>query len=72
MSGLQFFQTRMGVRFFEKDVPALIKAINRLADATEKQCKLMETVSRLLDESSPTSSSGEKTGWNPPLSSTQP
>ncbi len=33
--GPEFFQTQMGRKFYEADVPALIKAINRLADAIE-------------------------------------
>jgi len=35
MSGLEFFQTRMWVRFFEVDVPDLIKAIKRIAQALD-------------------------------------
>jgi len=33
MSGPEFFQTRMGMRFFEMEVPRAIRAIERLADA---------------------------------------
>jgi hypothetical protein len=36
--GIEFFQTRMGSKFFEADLPRLIKAIERVADAlAEKQ-----------------------------------
>lgn len=35
MTGPKFFQTRMGTRFFEIDVPAAIKAVVRLAEAVE-------------------------------------
>ena len=34
--GPEFFQTQMGKKFYGADVPALIKVINRLADAIEK------------------------------------
>ena len=30
--GLQFYETGYGKRFFESQLPSLIKAINRLAD----------------------------------------
>jgi len=30
-------ETIMGQKFFQRDVPALIKALNRLADAAERQ-----------------------------------
>lgn len=33
--GPDFFQTGMGRKFYEADVPELIKAINRLAAAVE-------------------------------------
>lgn len=34
--GPDFHDTYMGRKFYESDIPALIKAINRLADAVEK------------------------------------
>ncbi len=40
--GPQFFQTGYGRRFFESQLPELIKAINRLADAVEKQNTIKE------------------------------
>ena len=35
MSGPSFFQTIMGRKFFEGDVPALVKNLGRIADALE-------------------------------------
>lgn len=35
-------ETQMGQKFFLKDIPELIKAINRLADAMEKMEKKEE------------------------------
>ena len=35
MSGPEFFQTRMGQKFYEADVPRMIKALERIADALE-------------------------------------
>lgn len=35
--GLQFHETGYGKRFFDAQIPSLIKAINRLADTNEKQ-----------------------------------
>lgn len=40
---MNFFQTGMGQKFYNRDVPQLIKAINRLAEATEKANELKET-----------------------------
>ena len=34
--GLQFHETGYGKRFFDAQLPSLIKAINRLADTNEK------------------------------------
>lgn len=34
--GLQFHETKYGQIFFEHQLPALIKAINRLADVDEE------------------------------------
>lgn len=36
-TGPKFFQTRMGQRFYEVDVPAAVKALNRLADAVAQR-----------------------------------
>lgn len=38
--GLQLHETVYGKNFFEHQLPSLIKAINRLADAVEKQNEL--------------------------------
>jgi hypothetical protein len=32
-NGPEFFQTRMGMRFFEAEVPRFLKAVERIADA---------------------------------------
>lgn len=40
--GLEFYQTGYGKRFFEVQLPNLINAINRLADAAEKQNELLK------------------------------
>lgn len=36
MNGPQFFQTIMGRRFFEADVPRMVSVLERIADAMEK------------------------------------
>ncbi len=41
--GPEFFQTRMGQKFFEADVPNMINAMNRLAKAIEEQNTLMRS-----------------------------
>ena len=40
--GPQFHETGYGRTFFQSQLPNLIKAINRLADAMEKQNELKE------------------------------
>ena len=40
--GPEFHQTIYGKIFFETQLPSLIKAINRLADAVEEQNQLKE------------------------------
>ncbi len=40
--GPEFFQTQMGRKFYEHDFPALIKAVNRLADAMEESNRISE------------------------------
>ena len=40
--GLQFHETVRGARFFDHDLPALIKAINRLSDELAKNRELEE------------------------------
>ncbi len=35
MSELQFFQTRMGRAFYDRDVPAIAQALERIAGALE-------------------------------------
>lgn len=46
MSGPSFFQTIMGRKFFEGDVPALVKNLGRIADA-------LETIASRLPEPKP-------------------
>ena len=38
----QFFQSGYGKKFFDSQLPKLIEAINRLADAVEKQNQIKE------------------------------
>ena len=40
--GTQFHETGYGRTFFQSQLPNLIKAINRLADAMEKQNELKQ------------------------------
>jgi len=44
--GLQLHETVYGKNFFEHQLPSLIKAINRLADAVEKQNELSKEQSK--------------------------
>jgi DNA-directed RNA polymerase alpha subunit len=39
MPGPEFFQTRMGQAFYERDVPNIVKALERIANALEEQNK---------------------------------
>ena len=39
---MEFNKTSMGKKFYTKDLPQLVKAINRLSEATEKQNLLTE------------------------------
>lgn len=39
---IQFFQSVMGHKFYEADVPHLIRALERIATALEKQNELAE------------------------------
>jgi hypothetical protein len=58
MSGPQFFQTGCGRKFFDHDLPELIKAINRLGDQTEKFNGMMNNDFKLTS----ISVDGEKLG----------
>lgn len=42
--GPQFFETMIGRRFFERQLPDLTKAINRLADAKEAENARCQTI----------------------------
>ena len=44
MAGPEFFQTRMGARFFESEFPKLVKSITRIADSLEPVVVLKEAV----------------------------
>lgn len=33
---VEFYQSKMGKKFYEGDLPALVRAVERLADATEE------------------------------------
>lgn len=46
---MNFFQTRMGRKFFEGDIPKLIRAVDRLAQAVEESNRLKQQTSE--DES---------------------
>ena len=39
-NGPEFFQTRMGMRFYEVDVPNLIEQMKRMADSLDRATKL--------------------------------
>lgn len=40
--GIEFFQSMMGRKFYEADVPRITKALERIADALEEQNKKTE------------------------------
>ncbi len=42
MSGPQFFQTGIGRKFYEADIPAILKAMNRIADALEAKQTIVQ------------------------------
>ncbi len=51
--GINFYETQMGQKFFSYQLPALIKAINRLADRQE--CKVIGIdVSKMTDQKTKT------------------
>jgi hypothetical protein len=43
MSGPEFFQTGMGRRYYESTLPALVKEMERLANAAERLVALLES-----------------------------
>jgi hypothetical protein len=58
----EFYQTMMGRKYYESDIPRQIKAMERLAKALEKQNELAEAA----EQSSPgedTPLPGEDYGW---------
>jgi len=44
--GFEFYQTVMGRKFFESQFPEMIRSLNRLAAAVEKQNELAEMMVR--------------------------
>ncbi len=46
MSGVEFWQTPMGKRFFESTLPELVTQLRRLADLGERALPLVEAVLR--------------------------
>lgn len=44
MPGPEFFQTRMGQKFYEADVPRIVKSLERIAE-------MLEIIGRLLERS---------------------
>ncbi|MFP5116136.1 hypothetical protein ACSU64_27900 [Bacillaceae bacterium C204] len=43
---IQFFQTMMGRKFYERDVPHLIRAIEKLSDQVEEMNKRLEKLEK--------------------------
>jgi hypothetical protein len=43
MADTQLHQTTLGRKFFEQDIPRMVKALERIADALEKNTKLEES-----------------------------
>lgn len=39
---IEFFQTMMGKKYYEHDIPKIAKQLQRIADALEKQNQLKE------------------------------
>ena len=46
----EFYQTVYGKRFFEAQLPNLIKSINRLAECIEKQNEIKEKLNVLVEK----------------------
>lgn len=49
MSDTQFHETSLGKRFYAKDVPDLIKVLERIADALEKRIVSLEKITDTLN-----------------------
>lgn len=49
MSGPEFFQTRMGARFYEHTLPALVDAVGKAADAMNRLAAALEARERSLE-----------------------
>lgn len=39
---MEFFQTKMGHKFFNKDFPRLVRALEKIADMLEKKTKISD------------------------------
>ncbi len=48
--GIEFYNTVMGKRFYDAQIPAFIKAMNRIADALEKNNELLERSNKLAEK----------------------
>lgn len=48
--GMQFHESVRGARFFDHDVPKLIKSITRLADAIEESNRLQQEALAIAKE----------------------
>ena len=44
---VDFYQSKMGKKFYEGDIPALVRAIERLADAIEELNKNLLLIERM-------------------------
>lgn len=58
MAGPEFWQTGMGRKFYDHDVPELTKSLNRLAAATEAKAPTLE-LQRLKSGLCPVCGSGD-------------
>ncbi len=54
MSGPEFWQTPMGMRFYEHTLPELVRQLGRLADLGERAVPLVEAVVRPARSTTPT------------------
>ena len=42
MSGIEFFQTGTGRKFYESDIPKIVDSLEKIAEALQKLVKLEE------------------------------
>ena len=62
--GLQFHETVRGTRFFDHDVPKLIKSITRLADAIEESNRLQQEALAVAKEAGDTAKSENEAAFD--------